>query len=135
MKKALAMFACLCTLLIVPALSSAGGVPELLAVMQDTRAKLLALVDSTDQAVQAGLIADLMKSHGDIDQRIAALGAGSDDVAKEKMSKFKPIWDSFKETREKEIFPALQVGDKAKAQSIGKGVQAGRFQQMIEILK
>ncbi|NGZ07636.1 MAG: hypothetical protein G8237_14930 [Magnetococcales bacterium] len=135
MKKTIAMFACLCALLSLPSLALASGVAELLAAMQDTRAKLLTLVDSTDQAAQAGMIADLMKTHGDIDARIAAMAKGSDADAKARMDKFKPIWDAFKETREKEIFPALTAGDKAKAQAIGKGVQGGRFQQMVEILK
>ncbi|MEO5346293.1 MAG: MCP four helix bundle domain-containing protein [Magnetococcus sp. YQC-9] len=115
----------------------ADGLPQILAALQDSRAKLLTLVESSDSSQQKSLIDALMASHKEIDGRVAALLSNSATPAdvKARIESFKNVWDLFKETREKEIFPAIVAGDKAKAKGLGKGIQGERMQKMLETLK
>jgi hypothetical protein len=48
----------------------------------------------------------------------------------DKAKAFRPIWEKFKKTREKEIIPAVYAGRKAYAKTIAGGIQAVRMGKM-----
>jgi hypothetical protein len=47
---------------------------------------------------------------------------------------FKAVWDQFKETREKEIIPAIYKGNAADAKKIIDGIQYERLSKMWSIM-
>lgn len=115
----------------------ADDLPEILALLRASRAKLLILVDSQDPGQKTGVIDDLTLSQQEIDQRVSNLldNRATPPATRERLERFKNIWEPFKNTRMGEIIPAVLAGDRAKAQSLGKGIQADRYQRMVEILR
>jgi hypothetical protein len=47
---------------------------------------------------------------------------------------FKTVWDQFKETREKEIIPAIYKGNADDAKKIAGGIQSERLSKMWRIM-
>ncbi|MBF0263053.1 MAG: hypothetical protein HQL97_14585 [Magnetococcales bacterium] len=115
----------------------ADDLPEILALLRASRVKLLTLVDSRDPGQKKGLIDELSLSQKEIDQRVTALldNRATPPATRERLERFKKVWEPFKSTRMGEIIPAVLAGDRAKSQSLGKGIQAERFQQMVECLR
>jgi hypothetical protein len=97
------------------------------ANLGEARAQLVAMTAETDAAKLDGYKAKIHAASKALDANLAAMGGGSDA---EKVQAFKPVWESFKTTRENEIIPALYAGDKDKAKGLATGVQAERMKQM-----
>jgi hypothetical protein len=47
---------------------------------------------------------------------------------------FKAVWDQFKETREREIIPAIYKGNALDAKKVADGIQLDRLSQMWRIM-
>ena len=47
---------------------------------------------------------------------------------------FKAVWDQFKETREREIIPAIYKGNAGDARKIADGIQSERLAKMWRIM-
>ena len=47
---------------------------------------------------------------------------------------FKAVWDQFKETREREIIPAIYTGNAGEAKKIADGIQSERIAKMWSIM-
>jgi cytochrome c556 len=120
------------TLLAAALLSSAGTVhaatpADACTNLGEARTQLVAMLGEPDPAKLDGLKAKVQAASDKLDQNLAAMASGPDAG---KVSAFKPVWEAFKATREKEIIPALYAGDKDKAKGLATGVQAGRMKEM-----
>ena len=120
------------TLLAAMLLSSAGTVSaatpaDACANLGEARTHLVAMLGESDPAKLDGLKAKVHAASDKLDKDLAAMASGPDAA---KVGAFKPVWESFKATRENEIIPALYAGDKEKAKGLATGVQAGRMKEM-----
>jgi hypothetical protein len=97
------------------------------AHLGEARTHLVAMVGEADPTKLDGLKAKVHAASDMLEKDLAAMASGPDAA---KVSAFKPVWEAFKATREKEIIPALYAGDKDKAKGLATGVQAGRMKEM-----
>lgn len=120
------------TLAVAAALLSAGLVEadtpaDACANLGEARAQLVAMTAEADAGKLDGYKAKIHAASKALDGNLAAMSGGPDAA---KVQAFKPVWEDFKATREKEIIPALYAGDKDKAKGLATGVQADRMKQM-----
>ncbi len=137
MKKSLALFLSLGIIALAPLASLAIGGSEVLISMQTAREKLVALLDTSDKAMQATLIDSIHKASDEADKKLAAaLGdAALTAEVKAKLTEAKSTWEDFKKTREADIIPAVQAGNAAKGKELAKTVQADRFKKLVTLLQ
>lgn len=119
------------TLLSLP-FAQAATVCDVKTNLSTTRAKLVEMLGSNDKAQQETLKKGMDETTVNVDTALEALlgDAATAEDAKAKLTQFKDTWTAFKETREKEIIPAFQSGDLAKAKELATTVQAERMKAM-----
>ena len=115
------------TALLSAGFAAADTPADACANLGEARAQLVAMTAETDAAKLDGYKAKIHAASKALDANLAAMAGGSDAA---KVQAFKPVWESFKTTRENEIIPALYAGDKDKAKGLATGVQAERMKQM-----
>lgn len=127
--KKLTAIAALGLALILPQLPlHAGPLGDSIKVgMSEAREGLLGLLEAPDAAAQSAKLTAIQAGTAKVD---AAL-AGADAT---KVAEFTTIWTEFKKTRDTEIIPAIQAGDKNKAKTLAEGIQAERIAKMKTIL-
>lgn len=122
-------------LLTASLLSCAGSVyaatpADACANLGEARANLVAMPGEADATKYDGYKAKVAEATDKLDKDLAAMASGPDAA---KVSAFKPVWEAFKATRDKEITPAIYAGNKDKAKELATGVQAGRMKEMKEM--
>ena len=113
--------------LLATGLAQAAGPADVCTNLGEARTQLVALIGEADATKFDGYKAKIQAASKAVDAELAAMAGGADAA---KASAFKPVWEDFKATREKEIIPAVYAGDKEKAKGLATGVQAGRMKEM-----
>lgn len=100
------------------------------AVLVDSRTALYSMLSAKDKSAQDAFKAKVQAASTKLDSVLASMTGADAKVAAD----FKIVWDQFKETREKEIIPAIYKGNADDAKKIADGVQLQRFAKMWSIL-
>jgi hypothetical protein len=106
--------------------ASAAPADDACATLLEVRGHLLAMIDNTDHAVRDDLKRRVYAASAQLESIVGEMADNDADKAKA----FRPIWEKFKKTREKEIIPAVYAGRKAYAKTIAGGIQAVRMGKM-----
>lgn len=136
MKKSLvsAIFA---MLVFAPFVVMAEGTADILDLVQTSRAKVAVFISTDDENMRNTLLSEINGNSQEVDMRTDTM-LGDENVpaaTKEKLQEFKAIWAEFVQTRDGEMIPAAQAGDKEKAKSLGQTVQAERLKKIQALLK
>jgi chromosome segregation ATPase len=102
-----------CTVMAAGAMFAAAAqattIQELKASLGSAREKVVAMLNSWDKPEEEKLQQDVKMATQQVDAALAALmtnGATPDGV-KAKLQEFKTTWESFKQTRDTELMPAV----------------------------
>jgi hypothetical protein len=99
-----------------------------------TRATLLELLSSTDKEAQKALKTKIDESSVVVDETLKTMMDSATEDTKAKLTQFTETWTAFKETRQKEVFPAIEAGKAEDAKAVATGVQAERVKTMNELV-
>ncbi len=115
----------------------AAGTADVLELVQTSRAKVTGFLSTDDENVRSTLLSEIGASTQEVDMRTDTMlqDEHTPDDVKQKLTEFKIIWAEFVQTRDGEMIPAAQAGDKEKAKSLGQTVQAERFKKIQALLK
>lgn len=113
-------------------LNHVGMFLDLKSDIEATRRDMLFVALKTDVSKLGNELDNIDNAIGHIDDDIDSIigSRAVDEDIKANISLLKPIWESFRETREKEIIPAIKEGRRAAAIGIMTEVQEQRFRQM-----
>jgi hypothetical protein len=100
------------------------------AALVDARNTLYSMTNAKDRSAQDLLNARVQAASTKLDSGLAGMTGADAKVAAD----FKAVWDQFKETREKEIIPAIYKGNVADAKKIIDGIQYERLSKMWSIM-
>jgi hypothetical protein len=108
--------------------SSAWADPasDVCAALVDARDALYSMAKAKDKSAQDALNAKVQAASTKLDSVLAGM-TGADA---KRAADFKAVWDQFKETRDKEIIPAIYKGNTDDAEKLINGVQLTRFGTM-----
>ncbi len=131
MNKTLIGCATALSLLIMP-FAQAATICDVKSNLNEARASLVALLDSTDKTQHEALKTAINTASTAVETAIA-------DLLKEKagdsqLTKLSEVWTEFKTTRETEIIPAIDSGNVAKAKELATTVQAERVKSMATLV-
>ena len=98
--------------------------------LADARTTLYSMISAKDKSTQDALNARVQAASTKLDSVLAGMTGADAKVAAD----FKAVWDQFKETREKEIIPAISKGNIADAKKIADGIQLERLSKMWGIM-
>ena len=110
--------------------AGAATTDEACSTLMDVRGSLLAMLDSTEKTTRDGFKRQVYSSSAQLESILAELVDSDNARAKA----FKPVWESFKRTREQEIIPAVYAGKYSKAKSIASGIQSERMDKMKSVM-
>jgi len=96
--------------------------------MMEVRGHLVAMLGSTEKAVNDDLKAKIATATGKVDATVSVMMKNASDAAM--ANAFAPVWEAFKKTRDGEIVPLVYAGKNADAKAIATGIQAERMKQM-----
>lgn len=115
----------------------AASVCDVKMGLQNARENLVAMLDAADKAAQEELKKKVDEASAALETAMEAMlsDANISEDNKGKLNKFKETWAAFKETREKEIVPAIYAGKPEDAKALATGVQAERMTTMKDLLK
>jgi len=99
---------------------------EACMALVEARSALWSMIQAKDKSAQDALNA---KTHA-ASSVLAGMTRGNAKLA----ANFKAVWDQFKETRHKEIIPAIYRGDAREAKQIASGIQENRLANMWDIM-
>ncbi len=88
------------------------------------------MLSAKDKSAQDAFKTKVQAASTKLDSVLASMTGADAKVAAD----FKVVWDQFKETREKEIIPAIYKGNADDAKKITDGVQYQRFSKMWSIM-
>ncbi len=113
-------------------LNHVGMLLDLKSDIEATRRDMLFTALKTDASKLGNELDNIDNATGHIDDDIDSIigSRAVDEDIKVNISLLKPIWESFKETRKKEIIPAIEEGRRAAAIGVMTEVQEQRFRQM-----
>ena len=100
------------------------------AALVDARNTLYSMLNAKDKFAQDVLNAKVQAASTKLDSVLAGMTGADAKVAAD----FKAIWDQFKETREREIMPAIYKGNAGDARKITDGIQLDRLSHMWRIM-
>ena len=100
------------------------------AALVDSRNALYSMLSAKDKSAQDAFKTKVQAASTKLDSVLASMTGADAKVAAD----FKVVWDQFKETREKEIIPAIYKGNADDAKKIADGVQYQRFSKMWSIM-
>jgi hypothetical protein len=125
-------------LLLALALPAVAAPPDdLKAALMSARQYLLVLTEETDPASQAEFQQAIDQVSGELDRHLAAV-LGDPSTSPQDLKRYQSlqeVWNAFRNTRDGEIIPAIRADRKDEAQSLAKGIQAERMQQMTSLLQ
>jgi len=100
------------------------------------RTALLELLGTADKGAMAALKTKVEESSAAADAAVKSMtdNAATPADTKAKLTKFVETWTAFKETRQKEVFPAIEAGKVKEAKVVAEGVQAERVKAMGELI-
>ena len=98
--------------------------------LADSRNALYSMLSTKDKSAQDALKTKVQAASTKLDFVLAIMTGADAKVAAD----FKVVWDQFKETRDKEIIPAIYKGNADDAKKIADGVQYQRFSKMWSIM-
>ena len=100
------------------------------AALVDARNTLYSMLNAKDKSAQDVLNAKVQAASTKLDSVRAGMTGADATVAAD----FKAVWDQFKETREREIIPAVYKGNAGDAKKVADGIQLDRLSQMWRIM-
>ena len=100
------------------------------AALVDARNTLYSMLNAKDKSAQDVLNAKVQAASTKLDSVLAGMTGADAKVADD----FKAVWDQFKETREREIIPAIYKGNAGDAKKIADSIQLDRMSQMWRIM-
>ena len=100
------------------------------AALADSRTALYSMLSAKDKPAQDALNTKVQAASTRLDSVLASMTGADAKVAAD----FKVVWDQFKETRDKEIIPAIYKGNADDAKKIADGLQYQRFSKMWRIM-
>ena len=106
------------------------------ADINEARAQWLTLMGEKDKEKMDALKKTIQEElNRDIDEGFGILMKmeGTDAKMKASFKELKDVWDSFKETRDKQMFPLVYADKRDEAKIIAVGIQAERYKKMITI--
>lgn len=103
---------------------------EACSALVEARSALWSMVQAKDKSAQDALNAKTHAASEKLDSALAGMTGGNAKLA----ANFKAVWDQFKETRDKEIIPAIYRGDTREAKQIASGMQENRLANMWDIM-
>lgn len=114
--------------LLLCVMGPAGAAPadDACAALQAARGKLLTMAESRRKSDLNALKRQVYASSAMLEGIVGSM-TGADAA---KAAAFRPTWEAFKATREKEILPALYKGRYDEARAIAHGIQAERMEKM-----
>lgn len=110
--------------------AQAAPADDACAALMEARGHLVSMIGSNDKAAQDALNGKLQAASQKVDATIGAMAKNYNAGDEAKAAAFKPVWDSFKNTRESEIIPLVYAGKNADAKAIATGIQAERMGKM-----
>ena len=108
----------------------ADSASDACAELASARTALYSMINAKDKSAQDALNAKVQEASTKLDSVLAGMTGAETKVAAD----FKAVWDQFKETREKEIVPAIYKGNADQAKKIADGIQAERLVKMWGIM-
>ena len=106
--------------------ASASPATDACAALVESRNALYSILSAKDKSAQDALKTKVQAASTKLDSVLASMTGADAKVAAD----FKAVWDQFKETREKEIIPAIYKGNADDAKKIADGIQYQRFATM-----
>jgi hypothetical protein len=103
---------------------------DVCAALLDARTSLYSMLSAKEKSEQDALNAKVQAASTKLDSVLAGM-SGTDA---KRATDFKAVWDQFKETRDKEIIPAIYSGNAADARKLADGVQLERLSKMWGIM-
>ena len=100
------------------------------AALVDSRSALYLMINAKEKSAQDALNTKVQAASTKLDSVLAGM-IGADAKA---AADFKAVWDQFKETREKEILPAIYKGNTGDARKIADSIQLDRLSHMWRIM-
>src|SRR6516164_5780123 len=100
------------------------------AALTSVRSSLYSMMLAKDKSAQDAWNAKVQAASTKLDAVLAGMTGADAKVAAD----FKAVWDQFKETREKEIIPALYRGNAGDAKKVADGIQLDRLSHMWRIM-
>ena len=100
------------------------------AALVNSRNALYSMINAKDKSAQDVLNAKVQAASTKLDTVLAGMTGADAKVAAD----FKAVWDQFKETREKEIIPAIYRGNAGDAKKTADGIQLDRLSHMWRIM-
>lgn len=100
------------------------------AALVDARTSLYSMLSAKEKTEQDALNAKVQAASSKLDSVLA----GMTGAAAKRAADFKVIWDQFKETRDKEIIPAIYSGNAVDARKLADGIQLERLGKMWGIM-
>ena len=97
------------------------------SMLKDLTAVRAAMVKMREET---GDVAALKKEVAELSKKI--------DAEADSVAGFRPVWDSYKKTRDLEFIPAFdgtRPADKDKAKALGTGIQKERYEKLLQLLK
>jgi hypothetical protein len=103
---------------------------DVCAALANARTALYSMTLAKEKSAQDAWNAKVQTASTKLDSVLAGM-TGADA---KRAADFKAVWDQFKETREKEIVPAIYTGNADEAKKIADGIQAERLVKMWGIM-
>lgn len=110
--------------------AAAESSEQVCAELRSARIHLVALMGATNKTSQSSHDNQLHAASARLDALLVAMIHGQNAKEAGKAGAFLPVWESFKNTREMEIIPAIQAGRNATARTLALGIQGERMKQM-----
>ena len=108
----------------------ADSANDVCAGLVNARTSLYLMLSAKDKPARDALEAKVQEASAKVDSVLAAMSG----VDAKRAAAFKAVWDQFKETRSKEIIPALDAGNASEAKRIADGIQYQRLARMWGIM-
>ncbi|MDX1923083.1 MAG: hypothetical protein SFW65_08150 [Alphaproteobacteria bacterium] len=114
-----------------------GTTADILELVQNSRAKVSGFLSTDDENVRSTLLSEISASTIEVDMRTDTMinDDKTPEETKQRLLQFKSVWAEFVQTRDGEMIPAAQEGDKEKARNLGQTVQMERFKKIQTLLK
>lgn len=123
-------------LCVLAAPAAALSLTDLKVHLQTARTKLLTLLETKEKAAQDKLIAQIRAASDKVDAGLVEILSAQETPEPDRtaLEAFRTDWQAFKETRDKQIIPAVKEGADTEARATAQGVQLKRYDQMIAVL-
>jgi len=122
---------------LVMQLAQAASICDVKMGLQSARENLVAMLGVADKAAQEDLKKKVDEASTALETALEAMlsDAATSEDNKGKLNKIKETWTALKETREKEIVPAIYAGKKEDAKALADGIQAERVTTLKGLIK